>query len=526
MANKSLFSNRAPLPAADTKNAAGGIAYALSPQHALAQLAATGTLHATFHATAEQQLDLIRETADQCAPEFVAKTAVFARERGHMKDMPAALCAMLSKADPRLLDLVFERVIDNGRMLRTFVQLVRSGRFGRKSLGSGPRRLVRRWLETRTDEQVFRAAVGNDPSLGDVLKLVHPRPATASRRALYAYLIDKPFDADALPALVRELEAWKGGRGQGDVPDVDFRLLTSLPLTKQQWAQVALRGGWHMVRMNLNTFLRHGVFEVPGAAAAVAKKLADPAEVRRAKAFPYQLLAAFLNVEAGVPAVVKDALQEAMEVATENVPEVGGTVFVCPDVSGSMSGASVTGDRGTGSSKVRAIDVAALVAAAFLRKNRGSEVLPFDTVVHATHGLNPRDTVMTNADKLRRFGGGGTSVSVALAELNRRKATGALVLYVSDNESWVDSRRSGATVTLAEWEAFKRRSPQAKLVCIDVAPNATAQAPERDDVLNVGGFSDHVFQRVADFVHGRMGPDHWVGVIEAIELGPTQAQVA
>lgn len=526
MVNKRLFNSRTPLPAADTKNAAGGLAYSLAPEHALAQLAATGTLHATFHATAEAQLDLVREAADRCAPEFVAKAAVFARQRGHMKDMPAALCAMLSKADPRLLDLVFDRVIDNGRMLRTFVQLCRSGQFGRKSLGSGPRRLVRRWLEARTDEQVFRAAVGNDPSLGDVIKLVHPRPATASRRALYAYLIDKPVEQDALPVLVREFEAWKRGNGEGDVPDVDFRLLTSLPLTKQQWAQVARRGGWHMVRMNLNTFLRHGAFEVPGTAELVAKKLADPAEVRRAKVFPYQLLAAFLNVEAGVPAVVKDALQEAMEVATENVPEVGGTVFVCPDVSGSMSGASVTGDRGAGSSKVRAIDVAALVAAAFLRKNRGSEVLPFDTVVHATHGLNPRDSVMTNADKLRKFGGGGTSVSVALAELNRRKATGSLVLYVSDNESWVDSKRSGATATLREWEVFKRRSPRAKLVCIDVAPNTSAQAPERDDVLNVGGFSDHVFQRVADFVHGHLGPDHWVGVIEAIELGPTQAQVA
>ncbi|MCW8139372.1 MAG: RNA-binding protein [Planctomycetota bacterium] len=521
MANKALFTRvRQP---ADATNAAGGRAYALSPEHALAQLAATGTLHASFYTTAEAQLDQVREVADRCAPEFVAKAAVWAREQGHMKDLPAALCAMLSKADPALLDLVFERVVDNGRMLRTFVQLVRSGQFGRKSLGSGPRRLVRRWLEGRSDAQVYRAAIGNDPSLADVIKLAHPKPATASRRALYAYLLDKPHEAGDLPALVREVEAWKAGRGQGQVPDVDFRLLTSLPLTKPQWAQVARRGGWQMVRMNLNTFLRHGAFDVPGTAEAVAKKLADAAEVRRAKAFPYQLLAAFLSVEPGVPAVVKDALQAAMEVATENVPAVGGTVYVCPDVSGSMHGAAVTGDRGSASSKVRAIDVAALVAAAFLRKNPGSEVLPFDTQVHAAHGVNPRDTVMTNADKLRRFGGGGTAVSVALAELNRRQAEGALVLYVSDNESWVDSRRAGATDTLREWEAFRRRSPRAKLVCIDVAPGTTAQAPDRDDIVNVGGFSDHVFRLVADVVQGRLGPDRWVGEIAAVSLGPLRA---
>jgi 60 kDa SS-A/Ro ribonucleoprotein len=524
VANKALF-NRVRGRPADAKNAAGGVAYALSPEHALAQLAVTGTLHATYYATAEAQLDQVREVADRCAPEFVAKAAVHARERGHMKDLPAALCAMLTKADPALLDAVFERVIDDGRMLRTFVQLVRSGQFGRKSLGSGPRRLVRRWLERRTDAQVFRAAVGNDPSLADVLKLVHPRPATASRRALYGYLLGKPHEAADLPELVRQVEAWKAGGGEGDVPDVDFRLLTSLPLTKEQWAQVARRGGWHMVRMNLNTFLRHGAFEVPGLADEVARKLADPAAVRRARVFPYQLLAAYLNVDAALPAVVKDALHAALEVATENVPEVGGKVYVCPDVSGSMSGAAVTGDRGGGTSKVRAIDVAALAAAAFLRANPGSEVLPFDTKVHEV-GLHAGQGVLATAAHLRTFGGGGTSVSVALEALNRRKATGALVLYVSDNESWADSRRHGATATLLEWERFKGRSPQAKLVCIDVAPSLTAQAPERDDVLNVGGFGDHVFSLVADFVRGRLGPAHWVGAIEAIDLGPPRAMTA
>ena len=32
-----------------------------------------------------------------------------------------------------------------------------------------------------------------------------------------------------------------------------------------------------------------------------------------------------------------------------------------------------------------------------------------------------------------------------------------------------------------------------KLICIDLQPNTTTQAPERSDILNVGGFSDAVF---------------------------------
>ena len=55
-------------------------------------------------------------------------------------------------------------------------------------------------------------------------------------------------------------------------------------------------------------------------------------------------------------------------------------------------------------------------------------------------------------------------------------------------------------------------------MCIDIQPNRTTQACEREDVLNVGGFSDQVFEVIAEFVRGRLTSDHWVGAIEKIEL--------
>ena len=48
--------------------------------------------------------------------------------------------------------------------------------------------------------------------------------------------------------------------------------------------------------------------------------------------FPYQLMAAYQNCDAAVPAAVRDALQDAMEIAIANVPAIDGKVFVCPDV--------------------------------------------------------------------------------------------------------------------------------------------------------------------------------------------------
>jgi 60 kDa SS-A/Ro ribonucleoprotein len=178
----------------------------------------------------------------------------------------------------------------------------------------------------------------------------------------------------------------------------------------------------------------------------------------------------------------------------------------------------VTGARGSATSVVRCVDVAALVSAAIVRKNPTAEVLPFDTAVVKLN-LNPRDSVMTNAQKLAAVGGGGTACSVPLAALNRSKAIGELVLFVSDNESWADPQHGRGTKMMREWNVFKQRNPNARLVCLDIQPYASTQAQEREDVLNIGGFSDAVFNIVAEFAAGRLTAGHWTAVIEKTALG-------
>ena len=518
MANKSLFQSLvgALLPKTETVNAAGGKAYALSPEHALAQYAATGCLNGTFSAGAVEQLETVLTLAQAADPEFVAKVAIHARAAGHMKDMPALLLAVLAVRDVQLLKRVFARVCDNGKMVRTFVQIMRSGVTGRKSLGSAPRNLVRTWMEQLADDRLLGATVGNDPSFADLVKMVHPKPADAARRAFYAWLIGREHDVAALPPQVRAFEAWKLDRTLA-VPDVPFQLLTSAPLDAATWCAIARQSSWQATRMNLNTFARHGVFGVEGMAELVAARLRDPAAIAKARVFPYQLMMAYRQSEAAVPAQVRDALQDAMEIAIANVPEFTVPVAVCPDVSGSMQ-SPVTGQRGTATTAVRCIDVAALMAAAVVRRNPRAEVIPFSDRVNEVR-LNPRDSVMTNAAVLAGLPSGGTDCSLPVAELNRRKAKAGLVILVSDNESWIDREpHARGTALLREWQIFRARNPGAKLVCLDVQANRTTQAREDDGILNIGGFADEVFATIAAFAEGRLAADHWVGVIKQITI--------
>ena len=517
MANTQLFQSlrgKFLLPAT-AKNFAGAPAYALSPKHQLAQYAATGCLNSTFYAGAPVQLATLIELCAKVDPAFVAKTAIYCRERGYMKDTPALLAAALTVTGPAYLPRVFERVITNGKMLRNFVQILRSGAVGRKSLGTRPKKLVQQWLNSASEKALLSAAVGNTPSLADVVKMVHPKPAEAWREAFFAWLIGKPFDEAQLPPLTRAFEVYKRDRTAA-LPDVPFQMLTALELDAQAWAVIAEQANWQMVRMNLNTFARHGVFEIDGMTPKIAAKLRDAEAIAKAQVFPYQLLSAYQAAGDAVPLAVREALQDALEIALCNVPALEGRVVVCPDVSGSMA-SPVTGQRGSATTAVRCIDVAGLVAAAVLRKNPQALVLPFAVDVVPLQ-LNTRDTVLTNAQKLAAVGGGGTNCSAPLAKLNREKARADLVLFVSDNESWVDATRQGATAMLREWAAFKQRNPQAKLVCMDIQPHGTTQAAEREDILNIGSFSDEVFKIIAAFAAGQLQAAHWVGMIEAITL--------
>ncbi|WP_140917827.1 vWA domain-containing protein [Limnobaculum xujianqingii] len=525
MANIQLFKSLTgrSLPKAKDLNEAGGTAYRFSAEHALAQYAATGCLNGTYYASAEMQLDTVMSLCAQVDPLMLAKIAVYSRQYGYMKDMPALLLAILSVKGKEYLPMAFPRVVDNGKMLRNFVQILRSDTVGRKSLGTRPKKLVQDWLNNASEKALLSAAVGNNPSLADVVKMVHPKPQESWREAFFAWLIGKPYDEKALPPITRAFEQYKrqGNCDEGGLPAVPFQMLTSLNLTSADWAEIAKQGSWQMVRMNLNTFARHGVFELPGMAKVIADKLGDRKNIMQAKVFPYQLMTAYQSASKDIPLVVREALQDALEIALENVLPVAGKMVVCPDVSGSMH-SPATGYRPGATTVTRCVDIAALIAATYLRKQRDTLIVPFEYQVVESNRivLNPRDTVLTNATKLAAACGGGTDCSAPLKWLNAKGIRADVVLLVSDNESWgsINRQGSGATETMRQWEMFKRFNPSARLICLDIQPYATTQAWEREDILNIGGFSDTVFQMISAFSQGQMQSEHWLGEIDKVTL--------
>jgi 60 kDa SS-A/Ro ribonucleoprotein len=516
MANRSLFQSirGALLPRTDVRNEAGGMAYRMNAQEALAQLACTGCFNQSFYASAEDQLKEVLVLLPQVDNRFIAQTAIHARKTAAMKDMPALLMAWLAIHDGELGERVFGRVIDNGKLLRNFVQMLRSGVLGRKSLGSRPKRWVQRWLESASDAQLLSASVGQQPSLADVVKMVHPRAGSKVRNAFYGWLIGREHDAALLPTAVKALDAFRADASK-PVPEVPFQLLTATELSTAHWTAIAKGMSWQALRMNLNSLLRHGVFEDSKMVQTVAQRLVDSTAISKTKAQPYQLLSAWRMVGSQMPVRIVAALEEAMELATGNVPRLPGSVAVCVDVSGSMQSA-ITGYRPGATSAVSCLDVAALFGAAIHRRNPDCVVIPFAEVPKPVR-LDPHQRIAQQAQVLVKLGGGGTAISSALAWLNKQGQHPDTVIVISDNQSWADSI-NGASQTMREFAKIKANNAQAKLVCIDLQPYTHSQAPNRPDVLNVGGFSDAVFDVINQFVAFGGNGRHWVDVIGKIEV--------
>ena len=182
-------------------------------------------------------------------------------------------------------------------------------------------------------------------------------------------------------------------------------------------------------------------------------------------------------------------------------------------------------NRGRGAtSKMRCIDVAALFAAAILRRNPDSVVNPFDTSAYYAK-IDPNDSILSISERLAKYGGGGTDCSLPLGAANKKHAKRkfADIVLVSDNESWVGTGQHGSTGVMTAWEAFvanqrklagKEANP--KLVCIDLQPYQTVQACERADIMNIGGFSDSVFNVIRAFLADNN--QRFVAEVEAIEL--------
>ena len=153
------------------------------------------------------------------------------------------------------------------------------------------------------------------------------------------YLEDK-FRAGQLIALYGKVDWSSRGVERLEILQPQFEILHDPEesddpegaLTKaDQWRLILPQLGYMALIRNLRNLDEAGITDKE--AATLADRIADPEQVRRSRQFPFRFLSAYLNA----PSLRwGHALEQALDAATANIPELPGRTLILIDTSASM----------------------------------------------------------------------------------------------------------------------------------------------------------------------------------------------
>lgn len=506
MQKTSLFNSTALV-----ENQAGGMYYKNTDEDHFVKVAVSSFIGKSHYQDDKARLHDLLDLAKKVSPELLAKTAIYSVEKAFMKDVPVLLLGVLRWRDPHLYEKVFSRVIKNGRLLRRFVQILRSPYFNSRSLSSKTRRLIQNWFESRTPYQIWEESLGNNPSLKDVINLAHVNPGSAESRQAVFKLICKNEKSSKLPQVIKNFYAWKENR-ELPIPKVSFLRLTSEKLTASDWSQVVKNMTWNQLRLNLNAIERSGALEDKETEQYIAERLSNVEEVRKAKVFPHEIYTTLVNVTNDK---ALKALNHALNVSIENLPNLGRTVIAI-DVSGSMACPLNSNNVNGG---LTCSEVSAVLGLSLVRKSRETNTfLTFDTEVHE-NSLN-FDTDLKTQVKNLRFSGGGTDCSAPFKWTLNNKLEIDTFVMISDNESWADYSGNyhwrSKTPSKNLWLEIKKSNPKAKLIMIDMMTSGGNQVDPGNDVLAIAGYSPAILETIKNWLDD--SKENLVNTINQINL--------
>jgi hypothetical protein len=501
-------------------NYEGAKAFAMSAEMELYTAVVTWSLNDSFYEKNEDRMNRLRALMYKCKPEFVGKLAVYARTKMYMRSVPLVLVTELANlhSGDNLVARVTEGVVgraDEITELLACYELLNK-RTGTKKLNRLSKQL-QKGLSTafnRFDEYQF-AKYNCDGAikLRDALFLVHPKAKDELQQVLFNKIVNGTLQTPY---------TW----------ETELSALGQLSFDSDEAKAIAFRAKWEELidsgKLGYMALLRNlRNIQEAGVSYAhfqkVCATLADPAQVAKAKQFPFRYLAAYrelINPVTSVPAQsmlkkltafmqgnnkgytgeLLDALEKAVQASAANIKgfDYNTRVLLACDVSGSMQ------TPVSAKSKVLLYDVGLMLAMLLQSRCKNVEVGMFGNIWKTI--AVPRNNILGNVQEFyKREGevGYATNGYLVIKDLLSRKVKMDKVLLFTDCQLYNTSSTTGDHIH-ALWLRYKAEvAPDAKLYLFDL--KGYGQAPLqilRNDVYLVAGWSDKVFEVLAALENG------------------------
>ena len=480
------------------KNYEGAKAFSLTPELELYSAVVTAGLSDTFYEKDGKRLERMQELMKKNDAEFVAKLAVYARQKMYMRSVPMVLAVELAKQNSgnplvgKTVNGVVQRA-DEITELLAYYQMANK-RAGTKKLNKLSKQVQKGLAEAfnRFDEYQFSKYNRDaEVTLRDALFLVHPKAKDENQQGIFNKIAAKNLET----AFTWETEL--SALGQMSFKNEKAKATAF----RAKWEELidSQKLGYMATMRNLRNMIEA---EVSGAhMKKVCAFLANANAVAKSKQLPFRFLAAYREVKAlnsGFVPMVLDALEDAVMASAKNISgfDEKTRVLIACDVSGSMQ------KPVSAKSKVLLFDIGLILG--MLLQSRCKYV------VSGMFGdrwkvINmPGRGILSNVNEYyQREGevGYATNGYLVIEDLIARGVVMDKVMLFTDCQLW--NSNGGNNSLEQSWNKYKTIAPDAKLYLFDLAGYGNVPVSvQRHDVSLIAGWSDKVFDVLSAMENG------------------------
>lgn len=482
-----------------TTNYEGAKAYRMSPEMELYTAVVTASLSNKFYEKQEDTLKRIVELIGKVDPRFVAKLAIYTREKMYLRSIPMVLAVELAKVHrgDSLVKNTVNRVIrraDEITEMLAYYQLS-NAREGEKKLNKLSKQVQKGIAASFNKFDEYQFAKYNRPSdvtLKDALFLTHPKASSDEQQALFNKIVN---DALEVP-YTWEVELSRLGQATYENDAAKKAAFTA------KWEELIDSGklGYMALMRNMRNILQADVSSLH--ARKVATRLADPQQVSRSKQLPFRFLAAYREirqVDSIYTSYFLSSLEKAVKVSAENIKgfDLDTRLVLAADVSSSMYSPV------SAKSKIRCYDIGLMLS--MLMRYRSENVI---TGIFGDRWkvVNlPQESILANTEKLNKIEGSvgySTNGHKVIDYLISKSQVVDKVMIFTDLQMW-DNQSVGASLQKS-WKKYKKSiAPDAKLYLFDLQGYGKTPLRVNDnDVFLIGGWSDKIFEVLAAIESG------------------------
>ena len=474
-----------------TVNHEGAKAYKLSDEMELYSAVVTASLDNKFYESNDHRVERVQNLIAKCNPEFVAKLAVYAREKMYLRTMPLVLAVELAKihSGDNLVSKMTNRIVQRADELTeilAYYQKANPRKDKTKKLNKLSKQIQKGLALAFNKFNEYKFAKYDregDVTLKDALFIVHPKPDNDVQQKLF----DKIAKGTLKTPYTWEVELSKLGQEKYKTEDAKAKAF------KKKWEELIDSGdvGYMALLRNLRNILEAKVSAKH--IAKVCKVLADEEEVAKSKQLPFRFLSAYKEVKdlsSTHATEVLDAIEDAALASVTNIKGFNDKtpVMISCDVSGSMDTSL------SEKSKVRYYEIGLVLGALAKAKMKSS----FFSVFGDTMKVMPvsKRALLGSVSTMYRTADVGCSTNgyLVIQHLLENDIDVDKVLMFTDCQLW-DSSEFGYHSISKEWKKYRATHPKANLYLFDLAGYGnTPLKIEKDGVRLIAGWSDKVFE--------------------------------